>query len=251
MPCMPVYAASKSVLGIWSACFRCSVPGGMPTRGYLPVYHHPTATRPNASAPNGAVRHRASPAHLVAHPDLRGTGARLRPADAGARPPRRPTTGHHYAGRTPGARQLPAPALSGKRSQPHDPHRRPPAEPVARKREASSLEGGPAVGAIAGGVRRPGRPRGAVPDYQPSEGHPFEVAIPEGLEVSGVILADRLKSLDLAAAQGYGDCPTAERDGGRGHAEGQGPPRRVGTRRVVVAGPSRCEVESVRDSALG
>ena len=28
------------------------------------------------------------------------------------------------------------------------------------------------------------------------KGYPFEVAIPEGLEVSGVILADQLKSLD-------------------------------------------------------
>ncbi len=38
-----------------------------------------------------------------------------------------------------------------------------------------------------------------MPGHQRVKGYPFEVAIPPGLAVSGVVLADQVKSLDWRA----------------------------------------------------
>ncbi len=38
-----------------------------------------------------------------------------------------------------------------------------------------------------------------LPDYDPGQDYPFEVRIPAGLEVSGVVLSDQVKSLDWQA----------------------------------------------------
>ena len=44
-----------------------------------------------------------------------------------------------------------------------------------------------------------GRSRFVVPDHPPSQGYPFEVVIPPGLNVAGVVLSDQVKSLDWRA----------------------------------------------------
>lgn len=49
----------------------------------------------------------------------------------------------------------------------------------------------------------------ACPITSKAKGYPFEVGLPEGLRVSGVILADQLKSVDWKArgAEHAGSCP--------------------------------------------
>ena len=47
----------------------------------------------------------------------------------------------------------------------------------------------------------------ACPITSQSKGYPFEVALPAGLPVSGVILADQLRSLDWRAREAALICP--------------------------------------------
>ena len=46
----------------------------------------------------------------------------------------------------------------------------------------------------------------AVPVTSQAKGYPFEVAIPSGLPVAGVVLADHLKSIDWAARKAEYRC---------------------------------------------
>lgn len=48
------------------------------------------------------------------------------------------------------------------------------------------------------------------PITQRAKGYPFEVAIPEGLPISGVVLADQVKSLDWRARQAEHVCSLDE-----------------------------------------
>ena len=45
-------------------------------------------------------------------------------------------------------------------------------------------------------LQRSRRPRHRLSDYQPAKGFPFEVAVPEGFSVTGVILSDHARSVD-------------------------------------------------------
>ena len=51
----------------------------------------------------------------------------------------------------------------------------------------------------------------ACPITSQSKGYPFEVALPTGLPVSGVILADQLRSLDWRVREAALICPAPER----------------------------------------
>ena len=43
-----------------------------------------------------------------------------------------------------------------------------------------------------------------------SKGYPFEVALPDNLEISGVVLADQIKSLDWRAREAQIACKAPE-----------------------------------------
>lgn len=50
----------------------------------------------------------------------------------------------------------------------------------------------------------------ACPVTSQSKGYPFEVALPSGLPVSGVVLADQLRSLDWRVREAALICPAPE-----------------------------------------